>query len=438
MSKRDLENTTSYSFVMNELKSVNKFEQLQAMVGSLMAKQAIRPIGRLHSPYYGYRTEVDYTKYARFLFPTERWSEPIMYYTGFGSDDYCSVVKGFITTVAPTTRSTVRLYRNCVLPASMWLPAHLQHFARRWDAFGLEVIVAIDNASDFTSHGVSLMFLINGVIILRMPLASGDLKGTIERINQTIETECISAKSGYVPQDFAGLDPRYKAQRKKALFAADSTVLQHDAMLCEYLQDYNDSPHPQYRSSRNLVMRESLQMAPVILPTGLHNIRATFALTYSVKLLREGVQVERLKFNSRELGEAFRRHSGRVIVKLDPDDVRHVLVLVPHQIAPIEASLTTFALDFKVSLELLNVLLDRVGLDVEDVDPWPEDVIYNVLDELSDLQTKDPTRTPGRTRDTDAEAATHAAAAPAAASPQQSPPIAGLEELLRGSQIPNE
>jgi Mu transposase, C-terminal len=437
VSKRDLTDTTSYSFLMNHMKSVDKFDQLQAMVGSLMAKQAIRPIGRLHSPYYGYRTELDYTRYARYLYPTERWVEPILYYTGFGIDDYSSVLKGFITTVAPSTRSTVRLYRNCVLPASMWLPAHLQHIARQWDAFGLEVIVAIDNASDFTSHGVSLMFIINGCIILRMPVASGDLKGTVERVNMTIETEHVSGKSGYVPQEFSGLDPRYKAQRKRAKSLADSTVLAHDSDLCAYFMKYNDGDHPQFRRSRNLVMRESQTMAPIILPTGLQNIQATFALTYSVKLLREGVQVERLKFNSKELGEAFRRYSGQVIVKLDPDDVRHVLVFVPHQLAPIEASLTTFALDFKVSLELLNVLLDRVGLDVEDLDPWPEDVIYNVLSELSDLQTKEPTRTPGRTRDTDAEAATHAEAAPAAASRQESP-SAGLEELLRGSQIPNE
>lgn len=441
MKKSELVDSVSYSFLRNELQTVDKFEVLLEQVGYLYAKQQIRPIGRYHTHYFGYRTELDYTKYVKFLFPTEHWPRPIPFYTGFGVDDFSGVIKGFVTTIAPSTRSTLRLYRNSVLPPSLWLPKKLHPLARFWDAFGLEVVVAIDNSSDFTSEGMQLVFLANGTIVLRMPVKRGDLKGTVERVHSTCETQCMAKNPGYLPRQYVGLDPRYTKVRAKAEAAANQTVEDNDTDVVKWItQDYNEAPHAQYRgSTRNQVMRRSQEQVPIILPAGLLHIRSTFALTFKATLLREGVQVARLKFNSTELGLAFRRYSGPVKVKVDPDDIRSVLVIVPKFSEPIEAQLTTLSLPFPVSLELLNILLDRVGLQgLADDEAWPEEYVEAALTELAYIQSKEPTPTPGRTVSTDAEAAAHAAATPPAPAPSATKANANLEDFLRGSHLSDE
>lgn len=425
----------SYSFIRANIKLFNKFEVLSRLVGKTFATQQLRPIGRLHSHFAGVRTELDYTRFGRFLFPNEHWNQPLFYYTGFGMDDHSGVVKGYVTALAPSTRETVRLYRRCVLPKSMWLPAHLRHLAAQWDAYGLEVIVAIDNASDFTSYGASLMFLVNGTIILRMPVKRGDLKGSIERLIRTVEDQHISTQSGYVARAYVGFDDRYSQVRMKAMLAADETVAQAEDKLAHYLVErLNQAPHPQFGKPKIHVFRESQERYPLIMPCGMNHIRTTFALTYSVGLSREGVEVEGFKFNSRELFEAFLRFNGKVIVKLDPDDIRTVLVLVPGAADPIPAAMTTLDLNFACSLELAKAILTRVATRHPGDDSWMLDINHEFLMELDRLQSKPVEPTLGKSTAHDATAAAHASRAPATA-PTTAPPRPRLSDLLQGSEL---
>jgi len=425
----------SYSFIREHINRFNKFEVLSRLIGKMFATQKLRPIGRLHSHFAGVRTELDYTRFGEFLFPNENWNEPLFYYTGFGMDDHSGVVKGYVTALAPSTRETVRLYRRCVLPKSMWLPQRVRHLAADWDAYGVEVIVAIDNAPDFTSHGASLMFLVNGTIILRMPVKRGDLKGSIERLIRTVEDQHVSTQPGYVARAYAGFDDRYTQVRLRAKLAANQTVAQAEDKLATYLVGtLNSAPHATLRAPKIQVFRESQERYPLLLPCGMDNIRTTFALTYSATLSREGVEVDTLKFNSAALFEAFMTYSGKVIVKLDPDDIRQVLVLVPGRSAPIEANLTTLDIHFECSLELAKVVLARVAARHPGDDTWMLDINHEFLAEMETLQTKPPTPTEGKTTATDATAVTHAAKAPPVTrpSPQAEP---SLSDLLRGSEV---
>lgn len=425
----------SYSFIRANIKLFNKFEVLSRLIGQTFATQQLRPIGRLHSHFAGVRTELDYTRFGNFLFPNANWNEPLFFYTGLGMDDHTGVVKGYTKTLAPSTRDTVRLYRRCVLPKSMWLPEHLRHYAADWDAYGLEVIVAIDNAPDFTSYGASLMFLVNGTIILRMPVKRGDLKGSIERLMRTVEQQHVSAQSGYVASQYAGFDERYKQVRLRAMRKANQTVAEAEEKFVPYLLELNSAPHPVYGKPKIQLFRESQERVPLLMPCGKDNLRTTFALTYKCRLLREGVQVEKFKFNSTELFEAFMTYSGQVIVKMDPDDIRQVLVLLPGRKDGIEAYLTTLDIKFPLSLELAKVVLQRVEARFPDGDLWTRDVNHEFLAEFEALQTKPPTPTPGKTTASDATAAAHAAAAPPVAAPPPPKAKPSLSDLLRGSAI---
>src|SRR5690606_33798395 len=111
-----------------------------------------------------------------------------------------------------------------VLPKHLVLPGHLAHRAQHWDVFGTEDIVAIDNGSDFVANNAMLMFLTLGVIVLRMPPARGDLKGTVERTLFSLETMYIESFAGYVSRMHAGLNPKYTRVRDRARKGASLTV----------------------------------------------------------------------------------------------------------------------------------------------------------------------------------------------------------------------
>lgn len=132
------------------------------------------------------------------------------------------------------------------------------------------------------------MFFANGVIVLRMPPRRGDLKGTVERNQGTFESQYIATLAGYVARTYTGLDPRYKKMRDRAKSKANLTVADYEAKLVEGVLEHNHAPHPDLRKPRISVWRDGQEQAPLVLPTGNLQLRTTFALTYEVKLTREG------------------------------------------------------------------------------------------------------------------------------------------------------
>lgn len=168
MRSRDPDNP-SLETIRQLLARTDKFEKKVALLGRRYAIQTVRPIGSLHTYYPGQRTELDYTKFGLYLYPTEHWNEPQLYFSGFGIDHCSAVCKGYTITTAPAARDAIRLYRNCVLPKSLWLPDTLKSKANAWDVFGIEEVIAIDNGMDLIADAAIMVFIYHGVIVLRIP-----------------------------------------------------------------------------------------------------------------------------------------------------------------------------------------------------------------------------------------------------------------------------
>lgn len=148
--------------------------------------------------------------------------------------------------------------------------------------------------------------------------------------------------------------------------------------------------------------------------------------------------MEKLKYNSPELSAAFLTHpGGKVVVKLDPDDVTSVLVLSPQWESPIQATWTTFDLP-PVSQELISVLLSRVAADNPGILLNETELQFAVLERLEKLQTGPVSATPGRTARSDAQAATHASSTPQVAPIRAVPKSISLEKMLGDSHIDDE
>lgn len=422
----------TYEFIRQHFRTLDKRDLLEELVGFRYADQSIRAIQRLHTFYANQRCELDNTKYGLFLYPNEKWNEPLFYYTGLGADHSSGAVKGYSLTIAPSSASTIRLYRNCVLPKALVLPEHLRHHAHDWDMAGADALVAVDNGPEMRSRSVGLMFLMLWVILLFMPPKRGDFKGTIERLIQTLEKMFISTLSGYVNAgSLRGTDPRAEKIREQAKLKANRTVAEYEKELVPILLEHNDSRHPRFGRSRIDVCREAQSLVPLVLPTGRRQLQAIFSLTEEATLTREGVRVERFQYQSEELGLLFRVYSGKVQVKLPPDDIRTVLVFAPKVRDPIEARLTTLDIDFPLTLELARTLAKRVLENAP-----PQEFGFHFLHELERLQTGQTVLNPGEAPRNIAQAATHAAEVPSVQRPSAaSEAETDLESLLPGTAL---
>lgn len=425
----------SLELVRQHQRQLNKYRITSALLGERYATQHLREIGRLHTPFSGQRTELDYTRYSIFLYPTKEWDVPVTFHLGIGVDHHSKVIKGYVITSAPSAYETVRLYKCCVLPKHLILPKHLHGLAQHFDVFGTEDIVAVDNGADLVAHRVMLMFMTLGVGVLRMPPARGDLKGTVERTLYSLETMFIESYPGYVSRAYNGFDTKYTRLRERAMKGAKLTVAEFEERFVKAIVEYNHQDHPDFKKPRIQVWRDAQDVAPVLLPTGLLQLRSTFALTYEVKLTREGVQVENMKFNSSELREAHLRNDRKVHVKLDPDDIRQVLVFVPQRDEPIEAHLQDEVLHQKVSLELWSLVMKKLKEQSAKPDAWKYPIDL-VLDEVSKLGSMPHQPTPGVRKSAEVKGAVHAAASALPLSQSSRPrSTANLDDLLLGSDI---
>ena len=267
----------SYEFIRDHYHTLDKFERLKSLVGFRYAEQSIRAISRLHTFYTNQRGELDNTKYGLFLYPNEKWSDPLFFYTGLGLDHSSGVIKGESVTIAPSGASTIRLYKSCVMPKALVLPDGLRHYAHEWDVAGADALVAVDNGPEMRSRHVGLMFLMLWVILLFMPPKRGDFKGSIERLFQTFEKLFISSLPGYV--DAGGIratDPRSARIRTRAMANANMTVADYKKKLLPIILEYNRSLHPRFGRPRIDVYREAQSLVPLVLPTGRRQIQAIF------------------------------------------------------------------------------------------------------------------------------------------------------------------
>lgn len=416
-NKKSTQNSApSEELVRQLLAGVDKHDLKLKQLGILQASQNVRAIKRLHTWYPGQRAEFDFTKYGVFLFPNKNWSTPVLYHSGMGVDHASGAVGSFVTTGSPSARDVVRLYRRYVMPKGTWLPPSARLIAQKWDMFGVPLLVTMDNGPDFVSQAATLMFLLTGTIVLRVPPRRGDLKGTVERTQGTFETRFISHMPGYVPRKAAGLNNRHTKYRQRAMAAANMTVAEFEEKFLGHILEFNDELHPRLQKQRIGVYRTGLELAPPLLLTGRLQQRATFALTYEVELTREGVEVENMHFNSTALHEVYRTYSGKVIVKLDPDDVRSVLVFVPKQAQsePIEAVLTTFSFaDAPVSLELYQLTRQTHAVDAKKaMANAAQSVPYVFEQELGTIQTFTGPSVPSTTLSREMQVAVQAAALP--------------------------
>jgi hypothetical protein len=409
--KNDL--APSYSVTRAARRQLQRFDLSLESLGIRFAVQHQRELKRLHTFLPGDRSELDYSKYGVFLRPNEAWDEGLLFQLGLGVDHYSTAIKGHTLTAQPTAISSVRLYKNCVLPPRLWLRENLlPEFGDKLDVCGIDRLVAVDNGRDFRSNAMVRLFMTLGVIMLIVPPKRGDLKGTVERTLRSLEQMFFEVLPSYVPNVYPFTDPRSKWLRDKAGRSCP-TVAEFEEQVVGAIHAYNLQDHPVLKKPRIVVYREGLASAPPLLPVGQAQIDALFAIPYEAQVTREGVRAETWNYNSSELHEYCRVGGPKVTVCVPVDDVRTAMVFHPELVEPLRVPLTTHRFDGPTPLELAKLVLSgsedavtRAAWETESRSALDE--VLNRMIELQSTGRKRQRGTPDHLATTAAYQASHA------------------------------
>ena len=412
-------NWPSYSVTRALRRQMQKFELSLASLGIRFTIQHERELSRLHTFLPGDRCELDYSKFGIFLRPNRAWKEKVGFQVGIGVDHASGVIKGFTVSAQPTAISGVRLYKNCVLPARLWLrPELAEKYGDKLDACGIDRVVVMDNALDLKSNHMVRMLMQLGVIMLLAPPKRGDLKGKVERTIRSLEQTAIEVMPGYYPNGYRFTDPRNKWLRDKAERSTSLTVAEFEDMLCAAIVAHNWQNHPDFKKPRMIVYREGLTSAPPLLPVGLTQIDSLFAMTYTSKVTREGVQAETWHYNSAELHDFVRVDGPSAKVCVPVDDVRTAVVFHEELVEPIRVPLMTHKFDGPTPLELAKTVVTASAADAtrQAWDAEGKSAIDEMLNRMAELQRS------GRRRKDVASHLSTTAASQAAHAPPVDPP----------------
>lgn len=170
-----------------------------------------------------------------------------------------------------------------------------------WNQFGVPHRLCIDGGRDFAGHDLSEACHRLGISIVDLPRKSGWFKGTIENFFKTLKT--------HMAQTYPGT-PSYNLIKKLQLPDPEKydkyAVMTLDDLkraLVKWVVDiYHQEPHPRLPKTRQQVWDEGIAMGTVP-PPDPGFIQVAMGRTNYATLQHYGVQFNRLKYQSAELGK---------------------------------------------------------------------------------------------------------------------------------------
>lgn len=238
-------------------------------------------------------------------------------------DAFSRMVVGFyISFNAPSSHGVLQCLRRSILPKDQWL-ARFPDIKGQWPAYGIPMLIAVDNGTDLHSDALEAACLEMGIQILFCGAKTPQHKGAIERFFRTMNMGLIHRLPGTV---FSNVDARgdYPAEDKAVI---DMVTLVH--LLTKWVVDiYNVSPHRGIGGRPLDRWLESADRRIIELPVYPQQLEVMTGIPAKRTLFHYGIELEGLHYNS-DLLQSIRRRSGEnrpVKLKYYEDSVAHIHV----------------------------------------------------------------------------------------------------------------
>lgn len=223
----------------------------------------------------------------------------------------------------PSWTTVMECLRMAVLPKDS--PMEGQRLSTEWPVYGIPEVVVVDNGLEFHSRSMKAAAGHLGFELRYAPVRKPHLKGVVER------------SLGEVARNFLAFLPGRTFRDVRARGDYPAEALAHltleevrEAFLLWVVDYYHNRPHGGLLGVTPLTRWKELAGYGVRLPPQASDLDALIGLVIERQIRPEGITYLGLTYQSTELRTMRRRpgHAGKMwMVKLDPLDLSHVLVL---------------------------------------------------------------------------------------------------------------
>ncbi len=238
-------------------------------------------------------------------------------------DKYSRMVLGFfISFNPPSSYSVLQCLRSAILPKDHWLK-RFPDIKGKWPAFGIPILIAVDNGMDLHSDALEKACQELGIQILFCPAATPQYKGSVERIFRTLEDGLIHKLPGTV---FSNIGQRGDYQAEELAAIDFETLLR---LVVKWIVDvYNMSRNRQIGFIPLEKWMDSISKVQVELPVDPKQLMVITGIPANRTLFHYGLELDGLHYNSRRLQE-IRLKAGeslRLDLKFYEEDISYIHV----------------------------------------------------------------------------------------------------------------
>ena len=197
-----------------------------------------------------------------------------------------------------------------------------------WDAYGVPVLVVVDNGREFHSVSLENAALAIGFSITYAPRKQSWFKPFVERVIGTMIRETTHGIPGTT---FSNIFEKGEYDPEKTAVVTLSTLRK---VIYKWIVDvYDQRPHRALETTPALMWRNSIQPEDIYLPADIDRLDAILGRSETRTLTHKGIELDTLYYSSPEL-EALRRRYGdkfQLEIRIDDSNLGEIIVLSPDQ-----------------------------------------------------------------------------------------------------------
>lgn len=242
-------------------------------------------------------------------------------------DRHSRVILGFYVSFSePSANSVLMALKQAILPkgASLKDVEGLEH---DWPCHGLPDLIVTDNGMELHALSFTTVCQDLGIEVQYCPTATPQFKAAVERFFRTIAVDLFHQLPGTT---FSNIQQRGNYPAEKNAFLDIQTLRQ---LITRWIVDeYHQTPHRGLKGRTPLqVWTEGASRRTLELPAYPEQLNNIVGESATRSVFQYGVELESMKYNSRELQEIKLRHekTQKVLVKFHMDRVDCVNVLDP-------------------------------------------------------------------------------------------------------------
>lgn len=225
----------------------------------------------------------------------------------------------------PSFKTVMSCIKHAIQPKS-YVAERYPDIKHSWDCYGVPETVVVDNGREFHSQDFELACLQLHIQVQHTPRKSPWMKGTVERYFGQLNQGLIHSQRGTT---FSNPGSRGDYDPKKNGTIGFSLLVE---LLHQWIIDvYARSEHRGIADLPGERWKAAVRDFVVPLPSKSTDLDIVLWQTRTKPVHNYGIEVHQLVYNSEELGDLRRSHAGKLhaTVKVDPDDLGHILVLDP-------------------------------------------------------------------------------------------------------------